>query len=58
LTVTEEGEPYFRDEPWHRERIRQSRYEHVGRTLLVGGEATFRTDVESLEDIALHHVSF
>lgn len=58
LSVVEEGKPFSPDEPWHRERFHWNRYINLGRTLLVGGEATYRPDVEGLEDVAVHHVGF
>jgi hypothetical protein len=56
LDVVVEGEPFHRDEPWHRERYRRTIYVPTSRTLLIGGEAMYRTDTESLDDLSVHSV--
>lgn len=57
LDVVVEGEPIDPDEPWHREQLRRTVHVHTGETLLIGGEANFRTDVRSVDELSIHHVS-
>ena len=56
LDLTIVGDPYDPEEPWHLERERRTIYRTAGKTLLLGGEATYARDLESLSDVGVHSV--